>query len=791
MLFTYFKLAYRNLLKHKLSSFINLTGLSLAIACSLVFFLLLDKEYTSDRFHENCDRIFMVGYTLEGAEKYESWGDSPLPLGPALAAEFTQIEQAVRILDKSVKIRADKNIFTESIRFVDSSFLKMFTYPLLQGRPSILSEKNSLILSREMAEKYFGEEEPLGKRITLIFSATQQESYLVRGVAEKFPFNASFSFNVLASIEKLESLGMINPDDWEKYVQATFILVQNPEDIAAISVQTAQYIKRHNFANSDRPLASLVFEPLATLSWESQEIERSISSGSTPQALILLLVIGLFLLLQACFNYVNISLGASAGRLKEIGIRKVVGCHRKQLMSQFLGENLLLCFFALLGGLLITEFVFLPGLAGIMEGSDKLSLLELWHRPQLWLFLLLLLLTTGIGAGAYPAIILSRLQAINIFNKKSEIGGKKRFTNALLVVQFGVAFVIICLMTAFLQNNHYQRQRDWGYQPEHIININLENSGQYQILRNAVKLYPNVVQVSGAKHLLGRTHTQSVLEFNAEKQEFIRFDIGPKYLETLGIRLKQGRFFRHDLSTDSESAILINESFVQKMGWAEAVDKVIRFDEGLYTIIGVVEDFHYDFFFEEIKPVFFRQRPEEQNIYLSARIKAGSGVRSMADFENAWKSLFPDSVFNAFFQDSVFEQGFRNNNTITKIFSLTAVLTLFISCMGLLGLVTLMIAQRKKELSLHKILGATVGQISRLLYKKYTLLLTAALFLAVPFSYFLLLNLMDAIYPYHIPLDLFPFAAAAAAVLFTAFLTLTSQVYQAAVKDPIEALKYE
>jgi len=642
-----------------------------------------------------------------------------------------------------------------------------------------------------MAEKYFGDKSPIGEQVTLIFSSTQQESYLIRGVAKKFPYNASFSFNCLASIKQLESLGTLSSEDWGAYVRATFIQIQNPQDVTALATQTAPYIHRHNTDNIDRPLASLVFEPLPTLSWESQEIERSISSGSTPQALILLLVIGLFLLLQACFNYVNISLGSSAGRIKEIGIRKVVGCQRKQLMSQFLGENVLLCFIALIGGLLLTEFIFLPGLMGIMESSDKLSLQELFIRPQLWIFMLLLLLITGLGAGVYPAVILSRLQAINIFKNRSKMGGKKRFTSGLLAFQFGIAFVIICLMTAFLQNNQYQRKRDWGYEQGQIINVQLENTDQYQILRNTVAPFPNVIQTSGARHIIGRSHTQSIVEVNAEKHELIRFDVGQHYLETVGIRLQQGRFFRPDLSTDLDSTIVVNDRFVQKMGWQDAVDKVVRFENRLLTIIGVVEDFHYEFFFEEIKPVFFRHISERQNTYLSARIEAGRSVQSMSDFKEAWKRLFPNSVFTAFFQDSVFEQGYRNNNTITKIFSVTAVLTLFISCMGLLGLVILMITKRKKELSLHKILGATVGQISRLIYKRNLIILVVAFLLAAPFSYIFLQILLDAIYPYHITLSFFPFVIAALTVLFTAFITVSSQVYQAAVKDPIEALRYE
>ncbi|MFC2142204.1 ABC transporter permease [Acidobacteriota bacterium] len=791
MLITYFKLAYRNLVRNKLASFINITGLSVAIACSIVFFLLLDKEYTSDRFHENAGSIFMAVYTLEGDEQARRWGDSPLPLGPSLGAGFPHVERSVRVVDLTAAVRIENHVFTESIRFVDPVFLDMFTFPLNRGRKAALTERNSLILSRDTAEKYFGDEEPIGRNILITLGEKRQESYFVQGVAEKFPHNASFAFGMLTSLENLRDNGAVAFEDWTAYAQATFVQVKDPEDIGVVASGLEAFRKRHNSDNVDRPIASFTFEPLPTLSWESQEIARSISAGSTPQALILFFVIGLFLLIQACFNYVNIALGSSTRRLKEIGIRKVVGCQRGQLVRQFLGENVLMCFLALAAGLLITEFIFLPGLMGIMESAEKFTLLDFFGSSHFWLYLVLVLFLTGIGAGAYPALIITGLQPINIMRNKSRLGGKKRFTSALLAAQFGIAFVILCLVAAFLQNNRYQRQRDWGYNQEHVVNVLLESGEQFPILRNAAVLDPNVISAAGTVHSIGRSRDEAVIEVAAEKHEVVRFDVGLDYLETVGVRLKHGRFFRSDLSTDLDSAVVVNARFVREMGWEQAVDQTLRYDNRSFTVIGVVEDFHYQFFFEDIEPSFFRLAPEDSYRVLSARVSAGTGIRSTGALRKAWQELFPDSVFNAFFQDSVFESGHRNNLVITRIFSATAVITLLISCMGLFGLVTLMISKRMKELSIHKVLGASARQISALVTKRYVILLSAAMFLALPLSYFFLKALLDGVYRYHMPLGPLPFILACLVVLLTAFLTVAAQVRKAAVRDPIEALRYE
>jgi hypothetical protein len=407
------------------------------------------------------------------------------------------------------------------------------------------------------------------------------------------------------------------------------------------------------------------------------------------------------------------------------------------------------------------------------------------------MFFILIVLLTGIGAGAYPALTISKLQPVSIMKGKLKLSGKKRFTSFLLAFQFGIAFLILCLLVVFLQNNQYQQKRDWGYNQEHVINIRLEKGNQFEILKNSVDSNLNVIRTAGTGNLIGRSESQAVVEVGAIKHEVIRLDVGFNYLETLGIRLKEGRFFDPALITDRDSALVVNERFVQDMDWENAIDQPVRYENRSYTVIGVVEDFHYDFFFEEVQPVLIRLVPEKNLNYLVARVKTGKGTQSAAALKGIWQKLFPDSVFDIVFQDSVFEHGYRNNVTMTKIFLATAVITLVISCMGLFGLVTLMISKRTKEFSIHKVLGASLIQIANLITKRFVILLTASILLALPGGYFFLNVLLDGVYKYHMPLTALPFILAAVIVLLTAFLTIVTQVYKAAVRDPIDAIRYE
>lgn len=407
MINSYLKLAFRNLIRNKLTSVINIVGLSIAIGCCIFTFLVFNRHFTLDAFHENADKIFIVENVISTNGEEEIWGNSPVALGPALQKDFPQIERSVRIRQQWITVRSGDNCFNECIQFVDDGFLDMFTFPLKYGNKNSLVDHNVVILDEKTALRYFGNVNPIGERLIFIFNNNQQESFIVQGVAEKLPQTASFNFNMLVNYTKQFNLKLIDPNNWQQLTSATFIQLSDPASIHTIAAGMNRYFELQKAADFNRPIQKFVCEPLLKMGRNSYKVRDSICGVSLTPNHILPMVIGnLFLLLLACFNYMNIGVVVAARRVKEIGIRKVMGSTRIQLVYQFIGEHLLLCLIALLLGIIFAETVILPAFKTVFGDFFNLSILDFISNLNLWLFLIGLLFITGVGAGAYPVSLL-------------------------------------------------------------------------------------------------------------------------------------------------------------------------------------------------------------------------------------------------------------------------------------------------------------------------------------------------------------------------------------------------
>ncbi len=338
MFLSYLKLAWRNIVRNKLSSFINILGLALAVGCSIVVFIFVDYNQNRDQFHEQGEHIFLLENVINRGGEEQVWGDSPLPIGPMLAADFPQIERVVRVRNYSGSIQYGDKIFNEGIRFVEPEFLSMFSFELAKGQKNALEDPSAIVISQEMAEKFFGEEDPMEKTLSITFRDTLVQSFTVKGVAEKFPVRASFWFDFLIQFDRMKQVDPdLKFDDWKRWTGATFVQVQNPEDIHTIQQQMGKYQEIQNAVNEDWSVTSFLFDNLYNLGANSHEVRGDISGGSPPAAIITLSLIGIFLISLACFNYMNIAIASAARRMKEIGIRKVLGAsmsHVARLVNQ-------------------------------------------------------------------------------------------------------------------------------------------------------------------------------------------------------------------------------------------------------------------------------------------------------------------------------------------------------------------------------------------------------------------------------------------------------------------------
>jgi len=428
---SYFKLAYRKIANNRSISAINIFGLSIAIGVCISVFLYLNNHLTMDNFHENGDRIFMVEYEVETNGEIETWGSTPMPLAAALANDFPQIEHVVRVETKGSKVYLTDNIFNDRVFFADPDYFDMFSFSLVSGSSEILQQPDGIILSAAVAKKYFQKENPIGKALTIVFDNQIKKVLTVKGVAAPFPENTGFKFGILAGFSLLQSIEKEKLNDWSTYT-GTFVQVQKATDIAILAENMDKYVALHNASNESIAIRSFVFDNLKNPNAKAHEVHNRPALALNPLSIILFAIIALLMMALSCFNYINISLGFASKRLKEIGVRKAIGGKKIELVLQFMSENLLLCLIALLFGLAIAQTVFIP----LFNAINPLQIsLSLFKNPQLWIFLVGLLIFTAVASGAYPAFYISAFQPVAIFKGSQQVIKKNKTTRLLNIMK--------------------------------------------------------------------------------------------------------------------------------------------------------------------------------------------------------------------------------------------------------------------------------------------------------------------------------------------------------------------
>ncbi|MFC1725296.1 ABC transporter permease [candidate division KSB1 bacterium] len=783
----YLKLSYRSLQKNKLFSIITLIGFSAAIGAAISIFVIEDLVFDFNKCHKNADKIYLVTTVLNRDGDDEKWSDSPIPLGPALKADFPQVKYMTRIADISGVMKYGDEILREKFRFVDKEFLDMFTFPLKTGTKQALSDKKSIILYEDIAIKYFGNEDPIGKQVTITFSNGNTSDFTVGAVAEKFPVNAGFGFGILIPYENLVDAGTKDIKSWKNLTRAVFVQIDNPDEIKNIESRIPAYLEIQNRANPDWRTKNFIFTPLLNLTF-NREIRNSITGGWGTASMIVFGSIGLFLLLLACFNYMNIAISTAFRRLKEIGIRKVLGSERKDIIMQFLYENIFLCFLALIIGTILAQLLYLPVFCKFLEIKDIESI---FIAGDLWIFLPVLLFLISICAGAYPAFYISSFQPVNILRGKYKIGGRKLFTRISIIFQFIFTFILITLSVVVARNAEYQKTIDWGYDQEQIITVPVNNSKYFSTFREEIKNNPDIISIAGTEDHIGRTFEIEIIEYEGKKHEVMKFEVGSNYLEIMKIRLISGELFNPQLREKSGRSVIINQEFLRYMNWENTTYKYIEINNEDYRVAGVVEDFHYQYFFEKIRPVILRLTTEDNYKYLITKVKAGR-VNSTSEFlKKTWKKLIVNEPYGGFFQDDIFALNFKAEEDVSILFSFYALNALIISCLGLFGLASVNISKRKKEIGIRKVHGAGVFSLLKLVNKEFLVLIVISSVIATPVSYLLVKSALEAIHDYFIPITAVFFIFTFIVILVTSILSISSLLYKAANTNPVNTIRNE
>lgn len=785
----YFKLAYRSLLANKLVSGINIIGLSIAIGCCIVVYLFLKNYYTLDDFHKNADRIFMVEYKVDRNGADEVWGRSPMPLGPALADNFPQVERAVRTELTGVKVYSGERVYDELLYFADPGFFDMFTFPMVQGSPAGMDEPDGVILSHEAAQKFFPEEEAMGKAITVSFEGKIKKALTVKGVAFPFPGNTGLRFDLLMGFAAGEPLGLTEPDNWAAMTRATFVQLQPGADPAAFEKSMSPFIAQHNAANPDLHIKSFVLDNLKSPNPGAYSVINRPTEAAHPLVYVIFGGVALVLFALSCFNYINISLGNSAKRLKEIGVRKVVGGRKRQLVIQFMSENLLLCCIALLLGVAFTQAVLVPYFNSVMVQKISFSLTE---NAGIWAFLLGLLAFTGVASGAYPALYISSFQTVSIFRGRSSFTNKSKLTRSFLCLQFVVAFGAVIGGVLFYSLAGEWKKQSWGYQPEGTLVVRLDEAEQYELLKNAALQNPDIQYIAAATNHVGESRMLTKIYIGGQEKEVVRFEVGAGYFEALGLKLSQGRFFDPARKAEDGLSVVVNQQFLKENNWETPAGHQLRSRGKTYDIVGVVDDFKIAPT-GMLKPTVFYLSEEASTAFLAIRYAPGTGGKVESYMKNAWGKLDAGTPFNFFHQNLVFDNFFQEFNTVSTLFGYIAGLALLISCMGLFGLASQNYAARLKESGIRKVLGASAREIILQANRGFlTLLLIASVVAtAICFGGFQVMAKMAADFIGDVRPGVLPYLLANGLVFFVAAVAVSWQSWRLAGVMPGETLRSE
>lgn len=777
----------RSLIRHRLNGSINILGLSLAIGIAITAFIVIDNLLHTDQFHENIDRIYQVTSKIEVDRRTEEWSDSPMMLGPSMSQDQTSIEAFTRIEFGQVNIRHRDDVFNESIWFVDPDFFTMFSFPIQAGDKHPLDIKNQLAIEESIAKKYFGDQDPIGQTLSLKFREHDKQEFTVSAVFE-LPTGTTLYPTVILSIANFHDLKPEIANDWAYQVDATFIMLHKAQSIDAMVSQMKNYVEVQNVSSPKWLISEYQFRPLKALGLEGYQIISSVSEGSQIEGLISLGVIAGFLLILASLNYMNVAVATVTTRLKEIGIRKVVGGQKWEIIYQFLTENFLMCSFALLFGYLCSYFFFLPGFNSLFPSHIEFHFSS---NAVMVLFFAGIFLFVGLLSGVYPAYYVASFQPIQILKGREKFGQKNLFSRVLLTIQFVFAFITIVGSFVFIDNSIYLKNKDWGYRHDNVVAIRVEEKEKYLTIHDLLSANQYITNMAGTDSHIGRSNTRVTFVHNEQQIEAVDFQVGYNYLETMNIRVIEGRSFDQTIQSDKVESVVINETFAKNMGWINPVGQFFELDSVKRSVIGVVDDFHYEGFYNVLGPVMFRIASEDDFNFLVLQVRAGHVNEILEQSKLTWHSIAPDDIFEGFIQDEVFANFNQNNNAHVQLLSFVSLITVTLACLGLLGLVSFNTTRRMKEYSIRKVMGANAVQIFRLMNKDYVYILLTAFILGAPTGFLLVNSLIKKVYPDPQQANPAPFIIAVSLMALAVSVTVASQLFRLSKQSPSEVLRSE
>lgn len=794
MLKNYIIISIRNFKKNRINTSINILSLSIAFGCCILSFSFIRSEYTYDKFHKNADNIFeMLAQVYYGDSVYLK--GTQVPLGPTLAAQFPEIISAARITKNDFTVKYEERVFTETFFGTDPEFFDIFNFPLNAGNFEGLSlDLNSVIISSPMASKYFGEKNPVGEMISVKLDNKFMD-FIIIGILENIPDNSSLKPDFIINIKNIYGDSLY---EWDSSGSpAVFVLLNNKNQAKELETKFVSTINSRFHENGLLTKSGYLLFPLSEYHL-SGKFSTVLSSQSKNIYSFVLFGIAVLVFILAVCNFVNLSIGGSSPRLKEIGLRKVFGARRKQLVRQFLLESVLISFFAFFAGILLS-IMFLPSFNALSQKALHLDYLLNWQYLS---GLVGMVILVGITAGSYPAIILSSFPTTDLFKKLFRITGKNAFSRVIIVFQFVISiFFMISTLVIYKQHN-FMLNENLGFVSENVIVISLNrdssepgrNKAILSELRNNLSYNSSIQAITASTSKYNR-FSGTFLSTESEKNIFVGLNwIDYNYLDFFGIKLQEGRYFSKEHPSDKNKTVIINKTFAELFKIESPIGRklstIFQKTIGDAEIVGVVEDFHHSSLHNEIRPLYLSIQENESFNHIYIRLHADNMQNSINTIKSEINKIAPDLPFIYSFIDEEMEGKYDNEKRYGQMFVLISFFAIFIACSGLFGLTSLIVSHRTKEIGIRKVLGASIPNIMKLINKEFLILVCIGNIFAWPCAYFATKSWLHN-FAYRVNISIDSFMIGGLIAFFISIIAISFQSNKAASANPVDSLRSE
>ncbi len=790
MITNYFKTGFRHLLRNKGYVMINIAGIGVGIAMCIVAYLNWKFDADFNSFHKNVDQLYRL--TTVRANTNQVYGLCPAPLQTLAKENVTGVKDAVLVDLWNASVNVGDQSFYERFLFTESNFMQWFNFELLEGTAN-LENPGSVLITERAKQKYFGDENAIGQTIKMFSEPERQRSLVISGIIQTPPLNSSINFDFITNLanQVFKNGEQIRSDDWTRWRDAIFLVLENPEDRAQISEQLAAYIPTHYASVPNFKVESFTLEPMREIARKSSEWRRDALQGGVPITLIWgNSLMAILLLLTACLNFANMTVAFSGKRLKEIGVRKVMGGNQSQLVAQLLLESFIICLLSLGAGLLMSTI--------LVDWYNQMWVfldleVDLMANPQLILFLALTVLLTTLMAGAYPAFYISSFNPNRIFHGSVKFGGSNLVSRILLGLQIIITLTTIMFSLSFERNAYFQQTADLGFQREGIQAVYTGDENTLTVLNNAISTNPKIEETAGVRFHIGDSCPIFPFKLKGEKHESEYMEIGENYMEIMDLRLLRGRAFDPQLATDFEDHLIVNEKFARDFfpGIDPCGQKITFFDTTQYTIIGVVANFMQDDFFDPLRPLVLKLSKPNRHLYLAIRTSPENMLETRDALQAIWKENFPEKPFDHNFQNDFFADAMEVTNNIKTITSMFSIITMLLTISGLFALLSLNILKKIKEIAVRRVLGATSANIAYIINRNYFWITLAGILIGCVCGTWLSVVFLDLIYPINAGVSYIVLIAAGAIALMVILLTISFKLLQVLRTNPADVLRKE